>query len=53
MKCPFCKKREIARSATCGDPDCMKQCDNDRSSRWVKKYRIPKSQRSLEHGLKV
>jgi hypothetical protein len=52
-KCPYCKKREIIRSATCGDPVCQNQHANDRSSQWVKKYRVSKKTKDLEHALKV
>jgi hypothetical protein len=53
QKCPYCKKRDIVRSATCGDPECMNKCSNERSAAWVKKFRIPKNHRSLEQSLKV
>jgi hypothetical protein len=53
QKCPFCKKREIVRSATCGDPECQMESRRERSSAWVRNYRISKKLRNSEQALKV
>lgn len=51
--CPYCKKRAIIRSATCGDPVCQNQHAVSRSNEWVKKFRVSKKTKHLEHALKV
>jgi hypothetical protein len=51
--CPYCNKRQIIRTKTCGHPICKSKHNTARSLRWVHKFRIGKKERKLEHALIV